>query len=86
MAACQRGLRVRYTTAVALVNELVEASTSTCSPRLVARYGRLDLLCLASRRWWFERAARDMVVVVSSYVGAMGGTVNTSRSSPTARP
>ena len=86
MAACQRGVRVRYTTAAALVNELVEASdehplSAPCRP-----LRRLDLLCLASRRWWFETAARDMVIVVKSYVGAMGGTLNTSRSSPTARP
>ena len=46
MAACQRGLRVRYTTAAALVNELAEAADERTLSRLVARYGRLDLLCL----------------------------------------
>ncbi len=46
MAACQRGLRVRYTTAAALVNELAEAAEEQQLSRLVARYGRLDLLCL----------------------------------------
>ena len=46
MAACQRGLRVRYTTAAALVNELAEASDERTLSRVVARYGRLDLLCL----------------------------------------
>ena len=46
IAACQRGLRVRYTTAAALVNELAEASDERTLSRLVARYGRLDLLCL----------------------------------------
>ena len=44
MAACQRGLRVRYTTAAALVNELAEAADERTLSRLVARYGRLDLL------------------------------------------
>ena len=46
MAACQRGLRVRYTTAAQLVNELAEAADERTLSRLVARYGRLDLLCL----------------------------------------
>ena len=46
MAAYQRGLRVRYTTAAALVNELAEAADERTLSRLVARYGRLDLLCL----------------------------------------
>jgi DNA replication protein DnaC len=46
MAACERGLRVRYTTAAALVNELAEAADERVLSRLVARYGRLDLLCL----------------------------------------
>ena len=46
MAACQRGLRVRYTTAAALVNELAEAADERTLSRVIARYGRLDLLCL----------------------------------------
>ena len=46
MAACQRGLRVRYTTAAALVNELAEAADERLLSRVIARYGRLDLLCL----------------------------------------
>jgi DNA replication protein DnaC len=46
MAACQRGLRVRYTTAAQLVNELAEAADEQMLSRLVARYGRLDLLCI----------------------------------------
>ena len=42
MAACQRGLRVRYTSAAALVNELAEAAHERLLSRVVARYGRLD--------------------------------------------
>ena len=45
MAACERGLRVRYVTTAALVNELAEASDERMLSRVVARYGRLDLLC-----------------------------------------
>jgi DNA replication protein DnaC len=46
IAACERGLRVRYVTAAALVNELVEAEDERDLSRVVAKYGRLDLLCL----------------------------------------
>jgi DNA replication protein DnaC len=46
MAACEQGRRVRYATCAQLVNELVEAADDRRLSRIVARYGRLDLLCL----------------------------------------
>jgi DNA replication protein DnaC len=46
MAACEQGRRVRYATTAQLVNELVEAADERVLSRVVARYGRLDLLCL----------------------------------------
>jgi DNA replication protein DnaC len=46
LAACEQGLRVRYITAAQLVNELAEAADERRLSRLIARYGRLDLLCL----------------------------------------
>lgn len=46
IAACEKGLRVRYATAAALVNELAEAADERVLARTVARYARLDLLCL----------------------------------------
>lgn len=46
MAACQAGRSVRYTTAAALVNELVEAQSDRILSRVVARYGRLELLLI----------------------------------------
>ena len=46
IAACEVGRRVRYTTAAALVNELVEAADDRMLSRVVGRYGRLELLCL----------------------------------------
>ncbi len=46
IAACDRGLRVRYATAAAMVNELVEAEDERDLSRVVGKYGRLDLLCL----------------------------------------
>jgi len=45
-AAAEGGYRVRYTTAAALVNELVEAADDKHLSRTIARYGRADLLCL----------------------------------------
>ncbi|WP_445183635.1 ATP-binding protein [Pseudonocardia sp. Cha107L01] len=46
LAACEQGRRVRYVITAQLVNELVEAANERVLSRLVARYGRLDLLCL----------------------------------------
>jgi DNA replication protein DnaC len=46
VAACQQGRSVRYATAAALVNELIEAADDRAPARTVARYGRLDLICL----------------------------------------
>jgi DNA replication protein DnaC len=45
-AAAETGCRVRYVTAAALVNELVEAADEKTLSRTIARYGRVDLLCL----------------------------------------
>ena len=46
VAACHQGRSVRYTTAAALVNELVEAADDRTLAKTIARYGRLELLCL----------------------------------------
>jgi DNA replication protein DnaC len=46
IAACDQGRRVRYVTTAQLVNELVEAADDRQLSRVVARYGRLDLLLL----------------------------------------
>src|SRR5258707_843730 len=46
LAACEQGRRVRYVTTAALVNELAEAAGDRALSRVVARYGRLDLLLL----------------------------------------
>jgi DNA replication protein DnaC len=44
--AAEHGYRVRYVTAAALVNELVEAADDKTLSRTITRYGRVDLLCL----------------------------------------
>jgi hypothetical protein len=44
--AAQAGHRVRYVLAAKLVNELVEAADDRQLSRTIARYGRVELLCL----------------------------------------
>lgn len=46
IAVAEAGYRVRYITAAALVNELAEAADDKVLSRTIARYGRVDLLCL----------------------------------------
>lgn len=45
-AAAETGYRVRYVLASRLVNELAEADNDRELTRVIARYGRVDLLCL----------------------------------------
>jgi DNA replication protein DnaC len=45
-AAAQQGFRVRYMLATKLVNELVEAADERQLAKTIARYGRVDLLCI----------------------------------------
>jgi DNA replication protein DnaC len=44
--AAMAGYRVRYTLATKLVNELVEAADDKQLSKTIARYGRVDLLCI----------------------------------------
>lgn len=46
IAAAENDKRVRYMTAAALVNELVEAADAKQLARTINRYARIDLLCL----------------------------------------
>jgi DNA replication protein DnaC len=45
-AIAEAGMKVRYTTAANLVNELSEAADDRQLTKVIARYGRCDLLCL----------------------------------------
>ncbi|MET1153201.1 IS21-like element helper ATPase IstB [Arthrobacter sp.] len=45
-AAAEKGYRVKYTLATRLVNELVEAADEKVLAKTIARYGRVDLLCI----------------------------------------
>jgi DNA replication protein DnaC len=44
--AAMAGFRVRYVLATKLVNELVEAADEKILAKTIARYGRVDLLCI----------------------------------------
>ncbi|UUV36044.1 IS21-like element helper ATPase IstB [Amycolatopsis roodepoortensis] len=44
--AAMAGFRVKYTLATKLVNELVEAADELMLTKTIARYGRVDLLCI----------------------------------------
>ena len=44
--AAMAGFRVRYVLATKLVNELVEAADDKVLTKTIARYGRVDLLCI----------------------------------------
>jgi DNA replication protein DnaC len=44
--AAMAGFKVRYTLAAKLVNELVEAADEKMLTKTIARYGRVDLLCI----------------------------------------
>ncbi|WP_329602781.1 ATP-binding protein [Actinomadura soli] len=44
--AAMAGYRVKYTLAAKLVNELVEAADEKQLTKTIARYGRVDLLCI----------------------------------------
>ncbi|MBF6216423.1 IS21-like element helper ATPase IstB [Nocardia farcinica] len=44
--AAMQGFRVKYTLATKLVNELVEAADEKQLTKTIARYGRVDLLCI----------------------------------------
>jgi DNA replication protein DnaC len=46
LAAAEAGHRVRYVLASRLVNELAEADNDRTLSKVIARYGRVDLLCL----------------------------------------
>ncbi len=46
-AAAEAGYRVKYTLATKLVNELVEAADERQLAKTIARYGRVDWLCIA---------------------------------------
>jgi DNA replication protein DnaC len=48
--AAMAGHRVRYTLATNLVSELVEAADEKILTKTLARYGRVDLLCVHLRR------------------------------------
>lgn len=45
-AVAMAGFRIRYALAAKLVNELAEAADEKQLTKTIARYGRVDLLCI----------------------------------------
>ncbi len=52
LLACQQGRRVRFTTLAALANELQAAETQRELGRVIARYARIELVCLDELGYW----------------------------------
>jgi DNA replication protein DnaC len=63
--AAMAGFRVRYTLATRLVNELVEAADEKQLGKTIARYGRVDLLCIDELGYMeLDRRGADMLFQV----------------------
>ncbi|WP_425458649.1 ATP-binding protein [Actinomadura decatromicini] len=86
-AALRAGYRVKYTLATKLVNELVEAAYDKQLNKTIARYGRVDLLCIDELGYMeldrrgaellfqvlTEREEKNSLAIASN--GAFGGTI-----------
>ncbi|CAL9673508.1 IS21-like element helper ATPase IstB [Streptomyces sp. enrichment culture] len=64
--AAMKGYRVRYTLATKLVNELVEAADEKQLNKTIARYGRVDLLCIDELGVLTEREEKNSVATASN--------------------
>jgi DNA replication protein DnaC len=64
VAACEQRRRVRFTTATALVNELVEARAGNVLSRALGRWERVELICIDEVI--ADRAERAAVIVTSN--------------------
>ena len=62
--------RVRYTLATKLVNELVEAADDMVLTKTIARYGRVDLLCIDYAK------RRDGLRASPSFCSAVAGSLD----------
>lgn len=66
-AAAMAGFRVRYTLVAKLVNELVEAADEKQLTKTIARYGRVDLLCIDEQGYLeLDRRGAEMLFQVLS--------------------
>jgi DNA replication protein DnaC len=62
-AAAEAGFRVKYTLETKLVNELVEAADEKVLAKTIARYGRVDLICVDELGYMGIRPSRGRTVV-----------------------
>ena len=63
-AAAEAGYRVKYTLAAKLVNELVEAADDMVLSKTIARYGRVDLLCIELGYMALDRRGAELLFQV----------------------
>jgi hypothetical protein len=81
-AAAMDGHRVKYTLAAKLVNELVEAADEKVLAKTIARYGRVDLLCIDELGYMeLDRRGAELLFQVLTE----REETNSSRSPPTSR-
>jgi DNA replication protein DnaC len=92
--AAMKGYRVKYVLATKLVNELVEAADEKVLAKTIARYGRVDLLCIDELGYMeldrrgaellfqvlTEREEENSVAIASNE--SFGGEVGRRRGSP----
>jgi DNA replication protein DnaC len=82
VAACELGHSVRYVTCAQLVNELCEAAGEKRLSKLIARYGRVDLLLLDELGYVIltEREERSSVATASNLpFSEWGKVINDAR-------
>jgi DNA replication protein DnaC len=72
-AAAEHGYRVKYTLASKLVNELAEAADDRQLTRIIARYGRVDLLILDELGLPQPRPSRSWAALRSSHLETKKG-------------
>src|SRR6202161_1193248 len=80
VAACRQRRRVRFTTATAMINELAEAAHPNQLSRALARWERLDLICIDELGYvpLAENAGELMFQGVADRAEKGGGEVHTT--------
>src|ERR1700751_2997730 len=79
VCACQQGRRVRFTTLAALANELQEAESRKELARVVGRYARTEVVCLAELGYLtLPDGAAELVFQVLSELHERGSLIVTT--------
>ena len=85
--AAMAGYRVRYVLAAKLVNELVEAADDKQLTKTIARYGRVDLLCIDELGYMeLDRRGAELLFQVLTEREEKNGVAPSAPSAATCRP